>query len=338
MGKTSKISEELIDQILKKVNSGDSASKISEDLGVHINTVKKYAKENGLHFKSAKVASDYRDVIVKLHHDGKKCKEISEILGFGYSTIRKYISKIGLSSDSERKHEANLKNIKHYFFEGCTTEDLSRLCNIHPDTVKKCLDELRIDILSNKIYEIQNVEFLEPNLYQGYSTRQVPEEYQKEFIEREILRMICEKGSYLSRAEATQNPNITDYYLTKWKISIPDLNSKCGIINRGSVFETQVEKYLRENNVPYESQKTFPTCVYKKPLPFDFYLINDDVLIECDGVQHTQISSKWFSEEQQIRDEIKNNWCKEHDIKLIRIPYKRIANSKFLDSYLGEYK
>lgn len=334
MGKTSKISNDSIEEILNKIRLGQSAASISEELDIHINTVRKYAKENGLNFKSKKVASDYHDIIIRLHSEGKKCQEISEVIGMGYSTVRKYIAQIGLPGDRDRKHTQDLENVKTNFFEGCTVEDLSRLCNIHPDTVKKCLEELNINILQNKLDTIKNVEFLEPHLYEGYSTRQVPEEHQKDFLIYEIKKMIYEKGSYLSRAEATQNSNITDYYLAKWKISIPDINKECGLINRGSVFEAQVEKYFIEHNINYETQKKFDDCVYKKPLPFDFYLTDYNVLVECDGKQHTDSSSKWYSDEQIIRDNIKNEWCKSHNITMIRIPYKRIANSNYISTYL----
>ena len=54
-------------------------------------------------------------------------------------------------------------------------------------------------------------------------------------------------------------------------------------------------------------------------------------LIEYDGEQHFNFIPFWHGTEeglalQQWRDDIKNNYCKEHNIKLIRIPYTEEAN------------
>ena len=48
-------------------------------------------------------------------------------------------------------------------------------------------------------------------------------------------------------------------------------------------------------------------------------------LLEYDGQQHYE-SIEYFGgeeafEKNQIRDEIKNNYCKEHNIKLVRLKY-----------------
>ena len=55
---------------------------------------------------------------------------------------------------------------------------------------------------------------------------------------------------------------------------------------------------------------------------FDFY-INDKYLIEYDGEQHFYKASndRYNFKETQKRDYYKNQWCKENNIPLIRIPY-----------------
>lgn len=105
--------------------------------------------------------------------------------------------------------------------------------------------------------------------------------------------------------------------------------------------ETLIRKILNENNILYETQKTFETCkeydthLYK----FDFYLPDYNVLIEYDGEQHF-IARKtgYFNEEKlqiiQQRDQFKNNWCKENSIKLIRISYSDYNKINF--EYLKE--
>lgn len=100
----------------------------------------------------------------------------------------------------------------------------------------------------------------------------------------------------------------------------------CGCIHsRG---EEKIKKILRENNIPYEQQKSFDSCIFpltKSKLFFDFY-INNDFLLEYDGIQHYHYTnSGWDTEDAFIlrkkRDEYKNNWCKENNIHLKRIPY-----------------
>ena len=60
---------------------------------------------------------------------------------------------------------------------------------------------------------------------------------------------------------------------------------------------------------------------------FDFAIFEDDklkYLIEYQGIQHYQesIFSKYESlQERQNRDNIKREYCKSHNIKLIEIPY-----------------
>lgn len=80
----------------------------------------------------------------------------------------------------------------------------------------------------------------------------------------------------------------------------------------------------------YEVQKTFETCKYKnsdgRPR-FDFY-VNNSYLIEYDGKQHFMPVNRFGGDEQfiiqQQRDEYKNQWRKDNNIPLIRIPYTKL--------------
>lgn len=101
---------------------------------------------------------------------------------------------------------------------------------------------------------------------------------------------------------------------------------KCGFYySRG---EEKIERYLQENNINFVSQKRFDDCRNTKTLPFDFYLPEYNICIEYDGTMHyrpikflkEEMSHKKFRK-QQVNDSIKNNYCKDSNIKLIRIPY-----------------
>jgi very-short-patch-repair endonuclease len=91
-----------------------------------------------------------------------------------------------------------------------------------------------------------------------------------------------------------------------------------------STGEYRIENFLKRNYIPFESQKRFDDCFYKGKLSFDFYLPNNNVCIEFDGVQHYRLCFNKKIEEfknQQKRDEIKNQYCKQEGINLLRIPY-----------------
>ena len=116
-------------------------------------------------------------------------------------------------------------------------------------------------------------------------------------------------------------------------VSIGSLTSgntkSCGcLISRG---EEVIKKLLALNNINFDNQHTFETCRFPKTnalVRFDFY-INDSYLLEYDGSQHFFYSgSGWNTEENfiaiQQRDEYKNQWCKENNIPLIRIPYTKL--------------
>ena len=92
-------------------------------------------------------------------------------------------------------------------------------------------------------------------------------------------------------------------------------------------YNLNVSKLLKENNIPFEKQKTFKDCCSENNnlLRFDFW-INNSFLLEFDGRQHFEgPEAKWKEslslEEIQKRDENKNNYCKKNKIPLKRVPY-----------------
>ena len=100
--------------------------------------------------------------------------------------------------------------------------------------------------------------------------------------------------------------------------------------------EKRVAKYLDSRNVEYERQYKFDECRSKDKLPFDFYIPSLNIAIEYDGEYHYIIINigkndtyeKAFNRfvEGKIRDAIKTIYCKENNIKLIRIPYTEYNN------------
>ena len=97
--------------------------------------------------------------------------------------------------------------------------------------------------------------------------------------------------------------------------------------------ERKIAKLLKKYKVEYITQKRFEDCKDKHCLPFDFYLPDYDICIEYQGKQHYSLSTLFDKtaksfEERQKRDQIKREYCKNHNIKLIEIRYDENIEEK----------
>ena len=102
------------------------------------------------------------------------------------------------------------------------------------------------------------------------------------------------------------------------------LHMKCGcpICNLSKGEKTIIE-ILNRSNINFTTQ--YIVNINNINYRFDFYLINLNIFIEYDGIQHFEIVEFFGGEKAFIQtcknDEIKNKYCMENNIKLIRIPY-----------------
>lgn len=114
----------------------------------------------------------------------------------------------------------------------------------------------------------------------------------------------------------------------------------CPCCNK-SYGEHAIERYLSDHNFQYKPQYSFDDCRDKHPLPFDFAVfVNDEVrLIEFDGSHHynTRKGKHWGENHFEYvvkHDTIKNLYCEQHHIPLLRIPYWRVHS---FDTMLEEF-
>lgn len=116
----------------------------------------------------------------------------------------------------------------------------------------------------------------------------------------------------------------------------------CSKISQG---EQLISSLLKEYNIPYEKEFIFSDLKDKNYLRFDFAILNDQqkpiCLIEFDGPQHIKGNSfgldENFDQDLLIKhDNMKNQYAKEHNIPLIRIPYKDKTKDK-IEQYLKKY-
>ena len=95
-----------------------------------------------------------------------------------------------------------------------------------------------------------------------------------------------------------------------------------------SKYEEVVAAILKKSKINFVKEKTFSDLKHGL-FRFDFYILNlwgAPAIVEVDGEQHF-ISKDWREplEEIQYRDAIKNQWCKDSGIPLIRIPYTKLS-------------
>lgn len=101
------------------------------------------------------------------------------------------------------------------------------------------------------------------------------------------------------------------------------LTLSCGCLK--SIQENYIAELLDKYEIRYTRQKRFGDCRNIKPLPFDFYLDNLNILIEYDGGQHyfpvQRFGGQEHFEKCKMNDSIKDKYCEDNNIQLIRIPY-----------------
>jgi hypothetical protein len=93
-----------------------------------------------------------------------------------------------------------------------------------------------------------------------------------------------------------------------------------------SSLSSRIENALRKRGVCYKTEVIFKDCKNIKPLPFDFGLYKNEkliMLIEADGMQHFYETGYGYGtlKDIQKRDKIKNKYCKDSNIPLLRISY-----------------
>ena len=116
----------------------------------------------------------------------------------------------------------------------------------------------------------------------------------------------------------------------KWEVIPKDLLRdircpKC-MMSKG---EHYIMNFLTKHNVTFTPQYKFDDCKDKQPLPFDFMIeVKGEIrLIEFDGSHHYK-KTMYQNDKVLIHDEMKNRYCHDKGIKLLRIPYWWLRNDR----------
>ena len=114
----------------------------------------------------------------------------------------------------------------------------------------------------------------------------------------------------------------------------------CKTFSKG---ENTISKLLSDNSIEFKVEYSFDDLIFSdtsKKARYDFYLPTLNTLIEFDGKQHFVKSTGYYDNPEkfaktQEHDKIKNQYAKDHNITLIRIPYTRL-NELCIEDLLPE--
>lgn len=134
----------------------------------------------------------------------------------------------------------------------------------------------------------------------------------KEIIDVDTkVEVICKKSNEI-------------FYITPYKHINREQACTCCSRSKG---EERIARFLNKNNITYESRKTID--LKHKKLFLDFYLF-EGIAIEYDGEQHFKSICTFGGDSRLAKqinnDKLKDNYCIENNIKLIRIPYTEYKN------------
>ena len=107
-----------------------------------------------------------------------------------------------------------------------------------------------------------------------------------------------------------------------WQRAIEHLSGRGCPKCRSSRLENLVMKKLDANAINYKYQKRFSWLKNKTYMSLDFYLPQQKIAIECQGIQHFGVNTRTSTifrnvEEIMFRDKLKYNLCKQHGIRII---------------------
>jgi very-short-patch-repair endonuclease len=252
------------------------------------------------------------------HLNGHRCKKCSrEIVTIGQRKNTEFIEKSNIKYNN--KYDYSLVE-----FVNRTTK-VKIICPSHGEFLSTptnhlngngCTECTKYELRkNNKLKFIEKSNFKHNNKY-DYSL--------VEYISDKLkVKIICTSHGYFE-----QQPNT---HLNG--VGCPSCKSSKG--------ELRIWNYFIKNNIYFIKEHKFDECFYKKNLSFDFYLPEHNTCVEFDGKQHFKPINFFGGVKKfnniKIRDAIKDKFCLDNNIKIIRIPYNKYTEiEKILKDELWE--
>lgn len=246
-----------------------------------------------------------------------------------------------------KKHNIQWKVVPHSILQGCGCVECGReklskkLHKSHEQYIEE-LGKINPNITAIEKYIDANTKILHKCLIDGYEWYAIPakilygagcpkctgtikrthEEYVYEVSE--INPDIEVIGKYANTTTPILHKCLIDGH--EWNVAPYSILHGTGCPRcYESSGERKIRQWLEKHNIKYIYQKVFKDCRDIKPLPFDFYLPNNFICIEYDGGQHTKPIEHFGGVkafERTIKhDKMKDEYCKNNGISLLRIPY-----------------
>lgn len=277
-----------------------------------IHSIRKYVEDSGCKFLSSEycaVNKDYefecscgnrfiRRMDVFMYEGSTMCPECMGINICTYEKVKKDLKDHGIEMIS-REYKNSYTNIEIKYNCGFTT---NRTYTNIKDGNYKCPHCNKKGYGRNTEQFYKEVKDLVGNEYV----------FEGEYIN-------CDAKMYVTHSECGHKYEITPHKFING-------NQRCPVCT-GSKCEESISKYLMENKISFKIEYSFDGLIGIKGglLRFDFALKNfqnELFLIEYDGEYHYKpIEGEEKLKIQQEHDRRKDNYCKNNNIKLYRIPY-----------------
>lgn len=253
-----------------------------------------------------------------LNNPGKTVAQYTREINSNTTTVTKYMKKLGLDTSLKKKYlegtyingiyfKKRLKNNKGIFIcPFCKKEFITGISSVGKKLTKSCGCLQRRSSREKTFKNISGQRF-------GKLVAICPCPTPKDGREpgRGYWYCRCDCGNY----KIAKTNSLTGGHV-----------SSCGCSN--SHGESIIAGIFQKNGINYEQQKTFDGFVNSnnKKYQFDFYLPDYNCCIEYDGLQHYV---GWRHKKDSLEkikkvDKKKDDYCKNNDIKLVRIPYTDI--------------
>lgn len=170
-------------------------------------------------------------------------------------------------------------------------------------------------------------------------------------INEQDCKNICNKKNFIYISNYRENGMIVINYICPKHPEAGIQNMRKSNMNRDNIIgcpycfdtklfkfskgEKKIESILDNLKITYLPQYTFKDCRDINMLPFDYYLPDINKIIEYDGQHHYfPVNFNGISDEEAkerfiktvYHDEIKDNYCKNNKIDILRIPYYDFKN------------
>lgn len=240
---------------------------------------------------------------------GSRCTHCNGGVKYTFENVKQYVETNSncLLLSSDYKNSTSLLDLKC----SCGNNFSTSFINFKHENKKQC-DECGLLIRGNgKRLKYEDVKsFIEVDMKQGYKL--LTSDYTNNST---LLEIQCSEGHiFFKRYNDLQQYS-----------GCPSCSCSKG--------EEKVRNYLLKNSFNFVEQFSFEDCVYVNKLKFDFAVFDEGslkYLIEYDGEQHFKAIEFFGGEEGfkiiQTRDRIKNKYCEDNGINLIRIPFWDLQN------------